>query len=69
MAPYRVGMEKGDLVEAVAEVLMRESHTLAVAESCTGGLMAKRITDLSGSSRYFRGGVVAYDDNVKVELL
>ena len=67
--PYRIGMEKGDLVEAVADALTSESHTLAVAESCTGGLMAKRITDLSGSSSYFRGGVVAYDDRVKLELL
>ena len=69
VGPYRIGMEKGDLVEAVADVLTSESHTLAVAESCTGGLMAKRITDLSGSSSYFRGGVVAYADSVKVELL
>ncbi len=69
VAPYRAGMEKGDLVEAVAEVLTDESLTLAVAESCTGGLMAKRITDLAGSSDYFRGGVIAYADRVKLELL
>ena len=69
VAPYRIGMEKSDLVEAVAEVLASESHTLAVAESCTGGLMSKRITDLRGSSTYFRGGVIAYADRVKLELL
>jgi nicotinamide-nucleotide amidase len=69
LAPYRIGTEKGDLVEAVAEVLTGESKTLAVAESCTGGLMAKRITDLAGSSSYFRGGVVAYADHIKVEVL
>jgi len=69
VAPYRIGMEKGDLVEAVADVLMSESHTLAVAESCTGGLMAKRITDVPGSSIYFRGGVIAYADRIKLELL
>ena len=62
-------MEKGDLVEAMAAVLTSESHTLAVAESCTGGLMAKRITDLPGSSTYFRGGVIAYADRIKLELL
>ena len=69
VAPYRIGMEKGNLVEAVADVLTSESCTLAVAESCTGGLMAKRITDLPGSSHYFRGGVIAYADRVKLDLL
>ncbi len=69
VAPYRIGMEKADLVEAVADVLTKESHTLAVAESCTGGLMAKRFTDLPGSSNFFRGGVVAYADRVKLEVL
>lgn len=69
VAPFRIGMEKGDLVEAVAELLTSESLTLAVAESCTGGLMAKRITDYPGSSTYFRGGVIAYADRVKLELL
>ena len=69
VARYRIGMEKSDLVEAVADVLTSGSHTLAVAESCTGGLMAKRITDLPGSSTYFRGGVIAYADHVKLELL
>ena len=69
VAPYRIGTEKGDLVEAIADVLERESLTLAVAESCTGGLMAKRITDLPGSSLYFRGGVIAYADRVKIDLL
>ena len=69
LAPYRIGTEKGDLVEAIADVLERESLTLAVAESCTGGLVAKRITDLPGSSVYFRGGVIAYADRVKIDLL
>jgi nicotinamide-nucleotide amidase len=69
VAPYRIGMEKSDLVEAVAHVLKSQSHTLAVAESCTGGLMAKRITDFPGSSNYFRGGVIAYADRVKLDLL
>ena len=69
VAPYRIGTEKGDLVEAVADVLARESHTLAVAESCTGGLVAKRLTDLPGSSIFFRGGVIAYADSGKLDLL
>ena len=40
-----------------------------MAESCTGGLITKRITDFPGSSTYFRGGVIAYADRVKLELL
>jgi nicotinamide-nucleotide amidase len=58
-----------DLVEAVAGTLERSGRTLAVAESCTGGLIAKRLTDRSGSSRWFLGGVVAYADRAKVDHL
>lgn len=44
-------------------------QTVAVAESCTGGLLAGRLTDLAGSSRYVRGGVVAYSNEAKSELV
>ena len=44
-------------------------RTIAVAESCTGGLMAARLTDRAGSSAYFAGGVVAYSNEAKVELV
>ena len=63
VAPYRIGMEKSDLVEAVAEVLASESNTLAVAESCTGGSCRRgsqisRFLDLlpGGSDRICRSG-------------
>ncbi|HET9840105.1 MAG TPA: competence/damage-inducible protein A [Candidatus Angelobacter sp.] len=46
---------------------MRQA-TLAVAESCTGGLLAERITSVPGSSRYFLGGAVVYDNSLKSEL-
>ncbi len=46
---------------------MREA-TLAVAESCTGGMLAERITSVPGSSRYFLGGAVVYDNSLKTEL-
>jgi len=50
--------------------LMRQrKFTLATAESCTGGLIANRITDVPGSSEYFRGGIVAYAYEAKVALL
>lgn len=67
--PYRFDAPSGDLVEAVSRELETSGRMLATAESCTGGLVAKRMTDRPGSSRVFRGGVVAYDDAVKVGLL
>ena len=69
LAPYRFDAQSGDLVEALAAELVRRGLFLAVAESCTGGLLAKRITDRPGSSAYFRGGVIAYADGIKSEIL
>lgn len=58
------------LIEIKVGDLMRlRKLTLATAESCTGGLIANRITDVSGSSEYFRGGIVAYAYEAKVALL
>jgi len=54
----------------IAQLLGGEgSPTIATAESCTGGNIAARITSLAGSSSYFLGGLVAYDNQVKVNLL
>jgi nicotinamide-nucleotide amidase len=50
--------------DQVAELL--SGHTIATAESCTGGLLAARLTDRAGSSRYVKGAIVAYGDDVKV---
>lgn len=58
-----------DLVGVVGVLLRRRGLTLAVAESCTGGLLAKRLTDGAGASDFFAGGVVAYSNEAKVELL
>ncbi len=57
------------LQTAVAKLLARQCKTVATAESCTGGLLAKRLTDVSGSSVYFLRGIVAYANEVKTDLL
>jgi PncC family amidohydrolase len=53
----------------VGELLIERGLKLAVAESCTGGLISHRITNISGSSSYFFGGVTAYANKVKIKLL
>jgi nicotinamide-nucleotide amidase len=58
----------GSTVDAQVAALL-EGHRLAMAESCTGGLMAARITDVAGSSAYFIGGVVVYSNQAKSELV
>jgi nicotinamide-nucleotide amidase len=58
----------GSTVDAqVAQLLA--GRTIAVAESCTGGMLAARLTDRAGSSAYFLGGIVAYSDTAKVSLV
>lgn len=52
--------------EEVIAILRKRSMTMAVAESCTGGLISKRITDIPGSSDVFIGSVIAYDNSVKM---
>lgn len=69
LRPFRYHAESGELAQAVGEALMARGATLATAESCTGGLISKRITDQPGSSRYFLGGIVAYSDGVKIRHL
>jgi len=57
------------LEEQLGEKLRDRKLTLAVAESCTGGLLGSRLTDVAGSSEYFLGGVIAYQNEVKESLL
>ena len=53
----------------IGELLKQKNFTVATAESCTGGLLASRLTDESGSSAYVKGGVVAYCDEIKRAVL
>jgi nicotinamide-nucleotide amidase len=57
------------LEDLVGRHLKEQGLTLAVAESCTGGLISHRITNISGSSDYFLGGVVTYSNEAKMDLL
>jgi nicotinamide-nucleotide amidase len=60
---------KGETLEQiVGYYLQMRGATLAVAESCTGGLLAERITSISGSSRYFLGGAVVYSNELKISM-
>lgn len=56
------------LEQVVGEALHARGETLALAESCTGGLIAKRVTDVAGASSWFLGGVVSYANEAKVNL-
>ena len=53
----------------IGMILSEQKQSLVTAESCTGGLIASRITDVAGSSAYFLGGIVAYSYEVKAALL
>lgn len=57
------------LEEVVGNLLRRAGLTVSLAESCTGGLLGNRLTDVSGSSDYFVGGVVAYSNSIKNRIL
>jgi nicotinamide-nucleotide amidase len=66
----RVYSRNGDPLEVVVGAMLRgRGATLAVAESCTGGMLAERITQVPGSSAYFVGGFITYTDRMKMELL
>ncbi len=64
-----VGCDDEDYISVLATRLLATGSTLATAESCTGGLMGKLLTDRAGSSSYYLGGVVTYSNESKVELL
>lgn len=66
---YIFGYDNERLEEIVGKILLKSKKTLSIAESCTGGLLADRITDIPGSSRYFRLGVVLYSNEAKDQVL
>ncbi len=63
------GVDVSSLEEAVLALLKEKGLTIGTAESCTGGLIAKRVTDIPGASASFRGGIVSYSNEVKAGVL
>ncbi|MFN7660168.1 MAG: nicotinamide-nucleotide amidohydrolase family protein, partial [Dolichospermum sp.] len=63
------GADNDTLASVVGNLLRSSGETLSVAESCTGGGGGQMLTEIPGSSDYFWGGVIAYDNSVKVGLL
>ncbi|MFZ5802549.1 MAG: CinA family nicotinamide mononucleotide deamidase-related protein [Candidatus Omnitrophota bacterium] len=61
-------LEEISLEEVLGKLLTARKRTVAVAESCTGGLLAAKIAQVPGASRYFKGGVIAYSNSVKEKL-
>jgi len=66
---YVFGFNEELLEEILGKKLFEKNLTLAVAESCTGGILSSRITDIPGSSNYFLGGVCSYSNEAKIEIL
>jgi nicotinamide-nucleotide amidase len=63
------GEGETEIEQAVADLLFKKKLTIAVAESCTGGLISHKLTQIPGSSEYFNSGVVAYSNEAKMEIL
>ncbi|OUL27437.1 competence/damage-inducible protein A [Nostoc sp. 106C] len=63
------GIDNDTLASVAGKLLQASGETLSVAESCTGGGLGQMLTDISGSSEYFWGGVISYDNSVKIGLL
>lgn len=69
LGPIIFGFDDETLEEVVGRLLKQHGLTLSLAESCTGGLTSKKITDVPGSSDYFLGSIVSYSNDAKVNLL
>jgi nicotinamide-nucleotide amidase len=69
LGPLVFGVDDDTMESAVGTLLEARGLTLAVAESMTGGLVASRLVDVPGSSKWFKGGVVAYDSEIKFDVL
>lgn len=66
---YVVGFDNESLATHIGKTLLKAGKTVAVAESCTAGLLGGALTEISGSSKYFLGGYITYSNESKIELL
>jgi nicotinamide-nucleotide amidase len=66
---YIYSYDESPLPKVIGDLLREKKLTLAVAESCTGGLISSKLTDITGSSDYFVNSVISYSDNAKVKFL
>ncbi len=66
---YIIGFNEDTLEEIIGKILMDRGQSLSVAESCTGGKIASLITGVAGSSKYFKGGIIAYSNEIKTDQL
>ncbi|VBB06010.1 competence-damaged protein [Lucifera butyrica] len=69
IAPYLFGVNDETLENAVGQILQSKKLTIALAESCTGGLATSRLTDVPGSSAYLMGSIVSYSNEIKNKFL
>jgi nicotinamide-nucleotide amidase len=69
LGPFVYGADDQTLEQVLGQLLVERKKTIATAESCTGGLIGARLTNVPGSSAYFERGVVTYSNQSKVELL
>ncbi len=69
LSEHIYGKDEDLIEEMIGKILLKKKLTLSVAESCTGGLLGAKITDISGSSKYFCGGVCTYTNKSKIDIL
>lgn len=69
LGDYIYGVNEQTLEGIVASLLRKRKFTIAIAESCTGGLVSHRITNIPGSSNYFYSGIISYSNQAKIALL
>ena len=66
---YVYGFDNDTLEEIVSKILIKKHLSISIAESCTGGYLSKLLTDIPGSSNYFKGSVIAYSNKIKKDVL
>lgn len=66
---FYIGSGETNIAQAVAKLLIDKNLKLSVAESCTGGMLGAYLTEMSGSSAYFEGGIISYSNDVKSQHL